>query len=68
MQKELIYSKYTYLNTILKLKDEDKKDYIVASDTDSIYVTLDKLVEKTCEVEPLLVPIFFFQGQVNLST
>jgi len=39
----------TYLNTILKLKDEDKKDYIVASDTDSIYVTLDKLVEKTCE-------------------
>ena len=39
----------TYLNTILKLKDEDKKDYIVASDTDSIYVTLDKLVEKTCQ-------------------
>ena len=24
-------------------------DYIVASDTDSIYVTLDKLVEKTCK-------------------
>ena len=33
----------TYMNTILKLKDEDKQDYIVASDTDSIYVTLDKL-------------------------
>ena len=39
----------TYMNTILKLKDEDKQDYIVASDTDSIYVTLDKLVEKTCQ-------------------
>ena len=36
-----------YLNTILK--SEEKLDYIVASDTDSIYVTLDKLVEKTCE-------------------
>ena len=39
----------TYMNTILKLKDEDHQDYIVASDTDSIYVTLDKLVEKTCQ-------------------
>jgi DNA polymerase elongation subunit (family B) len=36
-----------YLNRILKT--HDKLDYIVASDTDSIYVTLDKLVEKTCE-------------------
>ena len=36
-----------YLNKILKT--HDKLDYIVASDTDSIYVTLDKLVEKTCE-------------------
>lgn len=36
-----------YLNNILKT--HDKHDYIVASDTDSIYVTLDKLVEKTCE-------------------
>ena len=36
-----------YLNTILK--SEEKLDYIVASDTDSIYVTLDKLVEKTCQ-------------------
>src|SRR5210317_350757 len=35
-----------YLNRILKT--HDKIDYIVASDTDSIYVTLDKLVEKTC--------------------
>ena len=24
-------------------------DYVVASDTDSIYVVLDKLVEKTCQ-------------------
>jgi len=36
-----------YLNNILKT--HDKLDYIVASDTDSIYVTLDKLVAKTCE-------------------
>jgi len=36
-----------YLNEILKT--HDKLDYIVASDTDSIYVTLDKLVQKTCE-------------------
>jgi DNA polymerase elongation subunit (family B) len=36
-----------YLNEILKTTD--KLDYIIASDTDSIYVTLDKLVEKTCQ-------------------
>jgi len=36
-----------YLNNVLKT--ENKIDYVVASDTDSIYVTLDKLVEKTCE-------------------
>jgi len=36
-----------YLNRILQT--HDKIDYIVASDTDSIYVTLDKLVEKTCK-------------------
>ena len=28
---------------------QDEIDYIVASDTDSIYVCLDKLVEKTCK-------------------
>jgi len=36
----------SYLNKILNTKDVD---YIVASDTDSIYVTLDKLVEQTCK-------------------
>ena len=36
-----------YLNNVLKT--ENKIDYVVASDTDSIYVTLDKLVEKTCQ-------------------
>jgi len=36
-----------YLNKILKT--HDKMDFIVASDTDSIYVTLDKLVSQTCE-------------------
>ena len=36
-----------YLNKVLQT--QGKKDYIVASDTDSIYVCLDKLVEKTCK-------------------
>ena len=36
-----------YLNKVLMTQDEI--DYIVASDTDSIYVCLDKLVEKTCK-------------------
>ena len=36
-----------YLNKVLQTKD--KIDYVVASDTDSIYVTLDKLVEQTCK-------------------
>ena len=36
-----------YMNQILQTKD--KVDYIVASDTDSIYLCLDKLVEKVCK-------------------
>jgi DNA polymerase elongation subunit (family B) len=36
-----------YLNQVLQTHGE--KDYIVASDTDSIYVNLGMLVEKTCE-------------------
>ena len=36
-----------YLNQILQT--HNKVDYIVASDTDSIYVNFGKLVEKTCE-------------------
>ena len=32
-----------YMN---KLLDTDNKDYVIASDTDSIYVTFDKLIEK----------------------
>ena len=35
------------MNDILQTKD--KVDYIVASDTDSIYLCLDKLVEKVCK-------------------
>ena len=31
------------------MQTHDKVDYIVASDTDSIYLCLDKLVEKTCQ-------------------
>ena len=40
-----------YMNNILKT--HDKVDYIVASDTDSIYLTLDKLVEVTCKDKPV---------------
>jgi DNA polymerase elongation subunit (family B) len=40
-----------YLNRILKT--HDKIDYVVASDTDSIYITLDKLVEHTCKGKTL---------------
>jgi DNA polymerase elongation subunit (family B) len=36
-----------YLNNVLQT--QGKTDYVVASDTDSIYVVLDKLVEKTCQ-------------------
>jgi DNA polymerase elongation subunit (family B) len=36
-----------YMNTILKT--HDKIDYIVASDTDSIYLCLDKLVDQVCK-------------------
>src|SRR5210317_2206398 len=36
-----------YMNKILKT--HDKIDYIVASDTDSIYLTMNKLVEKVCK-------------------
>jgi len=35
------------MNKILKSTNE--VDYIVASDTDSIYLTLDKLVQATCK-------------------
>ena len=36
-----------YLNQILQTHNEI--DYVLASDTDSIYVSFDKLVEKTCK-------------------
>src|SRR5210317_1637268 len=36
-----------YMNNILKT--HDKIDYIVASDTDSIYLCLDKLVQQVCK-------------------
>ena len=35
------------------LKTHDKVDYIVASDTDSIYLTLDKLVEMLVKINQL---------------
>jgi len=36
-----------YLNQVLQTMG--KTDYVIASDTDSIYLVLDKLVEKTCK-------------------
>ena len=36
-----------YLNQVLQTMG--KADYVIASDTDSIYLVLDKLVEKTCK-------------------
>ena len=36
----------SFLNEILNTTDED---YVIASDTDSVYVCLDKLVKKNCE-------------------
>ena len=35
-----------YLNKLLETKDED---FVIASDTDSIYITFDKLVDKVFE-------------------
>jgi DNA polymerase elongation subunit (family B) len=39
-----------YMNNILKT--HDKVDYVIASDTDSIYLCLDKLVEQVCKNKP----------------
>ena len=36
-----------YINKILQT--HDKIDYVIASDTDSIYITLEKLVDKVCK-------------------
>tara|TARA_R110002096_G_scaffold34268_3_gene97954 strand:- start:253 stop:2742 length:2490 start_codon:yes stop_codon:yes gene_type:complete len=52
-----------YLNKILKT--HDKVDYIVASDTDSIYLTLDKLVEATCKDKSKADTLKFLNKVVN---
>jgi DNA polymerase elongation subunit (family B) len=52
-----------YMNRILKT--EDKVDYIVASDTDSIYLTLDKLVEATCKDKSKADTLKFLNKVVN---
>ena len=41
-----------YLNELLKTKDED---YVIASDTDSLYITFDRLVQK----------VFGFRGSIK---
>lgn len=41
-----------YLNNLLKTEDED---YVIASDTDSLYITFDKLVQK----------VFKFRGSIK---
>ena len=38
-----------YLNNVLKTEDED---YVIAIDTDSIYITMDKLVQKVLPDAP----------------
>ena len=52
-----------YMNRILKT--HDKVDYIVASDTDSIYLTLDKLVEATCKDKSKTDTLKFLNKVVN---
>jgi len=52
-----------YMNKILKT--HDKVDYIVASDTDSIYLTLDKLVEATCKNKSKADTLKFLNKVVN---
>jgi len=52
-----------YMNRILKT--HDKVDYIVASDTDSIYLTLDKLVEATCKGKSKADTLKFLNKVVN---
>jgi DNA polymerase elongation subunit (family B) len=52
-----------YINKILKT--HDKVDYIVASDTDSIYLTLDKLVEATCKDKSKADTLKFLNKVVN---
>ena len=52
-----------YMNKILKT--HDKVDYIVASDTDSIYLTLDKLVEVTCKDKSKADTLKFLNKVVN---
>ena len=52
-----------YMNKILKT--HDKVDYIVASDTDSIYLCLDKLVEATCKDKSKADTLKFINKVVN---
>jgi DNA polymerase elongation subunit (family B) len=52
-----------YMNKILKT--HDKVDYIVASDTDSIYLCLDKLVEATCKDKTKADTLKFINKVVN---
>ena len=52
-----------YMNKILKT--HDKVDYIVASVTDSIYLTLDKLVQATCKDKSKADTLKFLNKVVN---
>ena len=52
-----------YMNKILKSTNE--VDYIVASDTDSIYLTLDKLVQATCKDKSKADTLKFLNKVVN---
>jgi len=52
-----------YMNNILKT--HDKIDYIVASDTDSIYLCLDKLVQQVCKDKTREQTLNFINKVVN---
>ena len=55
-----------YMNKILKT--HDKIDSVVASDTDSIYLTLDKLVEATCKDKSKADTLKFLNLNKNTSS
>jgi len=50
-----------YLNKIL---ETDKEDYVIASDTDSVYLTFDKLVSKVFGESPEIIKVVKFLDKV----
>ena len=46
-----------YLNVLLKTDDED---YVIASDTDSVYICFDKLIQKIFGDDPPIDKVCYF--------